>query len=55
MRSEILSTGRIRSLTRMQRFYREIGKDKMNVTEPPEKEEIEDFWNGIWGKEKELK
>ena len=35
------------------KFYRELGKKKIDVDEPPQPEEVVDFWSNIW--EKELK
>ena len=34
------------------KFYRELGKKKIDVDEPPEPEEVVDFWSNIWEKEK---
>ena len=34
------------------RFYREIGKNTISVDNPPEAEEVKDFWNNIWGEER---
>ena len=34
------------------KFYREIGNKQINVDKVPDKEDIENFWGGIWGKEK---
>ncbi|XP_066930549.1 uncharacterized protein [Clytia hemisphaerica] len=38
--------------TDAKKFYREIGKGKISVEEPPSQEDIEGFWNNIWGKKK---
>ena len=38
--------------TDAKKFYREIGKGTIPVEEPPSQEELERFWNNIWGKEK---
>ena len=40
--------------TDAKRFYREIGKSKIEVEEIPEKDEISGFWKEIWGKEKKF-
>ncbi|XP_063588611.1 uncharacterized protein LOC134765758 [Penaeus indicus] len=40
--------------TDAKKFYREIGKGTINVEEPPVEEDMTNFWNGIWGKEKEF-
>ena len=40
--------------TDAKKFYREIGKSKIEVKEPPKNEEVEEFWNDIWGKEKKF-
>ena len=34
------------------KFYRELGKKKIDVDEPPQPEEVVDFWSNIWEKEK---
>ena len=33
------------------KLYREIGKGKIDLDEPPAESEIIEFWNSIWGKE----
>ena len=38
--------------TDAKRFYREIGKNQVNVEKVPNKNDIEKFWSGIWGEEK---
>ena len=30
------------------KFYRELGKSQITVEKPPKKEEMEEFWKGIW-------
>jgi hypothetical protein len=35
--------------TDAKKFYREIGKTNIEVKEIPTKEEVNDFWNTIWG------
>lgn len=38
----------------MQRnVYREIGKNFIEVKEPPKTEEMEEFWNKTWSSKKE--
>lgn len=39
--------------TDSKRFYREIGKTTIEVEEIPTEEHIRDFWNSIWGNDKE--
>ena len=39
--------------TDAKKFYREIGKGKIEVKEPPKEEEIANFWNGVWGQKKQ--
>ncbi|XP_066926111.1 uncharacterized protein [Clytia hemisphaerica] len=34
------------------KFYREIGKGSISVDNPPDVEQVTEFWNDIWGKEK---
>ena len=34
------------------KFYRELGKGILEVKEPPEEEDVEQFWNDLWGEEK---
>ena len=34
------------------RFYRELGKKTIEISEPPGKEALESFWTNIWEKEK---
>jgi len=34
------------------KFYRELGKKKVDVDEPWQPEEVVDFWSNIWEKEK---
>ena len=34
------------------KFYRSLGKEEIKVKSPPSKEELEQFWRGILGKEK---
>ncbi|XP_042889217.1 uncharacterized protein LOC122264411 [Penaeus japonicus] len=40
--------------TDAKKFYREIGKNKIDIKDPPEMDKVEDFWKDIWGKEKTL-
>ena len=35
------------------RFYRKLGKQKWNVSTPPENEKLEKFWKGIFEYQKE--
>ena len=35
------------------KFYRELGKNKIEVNNPPTTEEVETFWSNIWENEKE--
>ena len=41
------------SLKKKKKIYRELGKKKVNVAKPPIKDEIENFWESIWGIEKD--
>ena len=34
------------------KFYRELGKSQIEVKEIPTKENVENFWKGIWGNDK---
>ena len=38
--------------TDAKRFYREIGKSKIDIKDPPDMNKVEEFWKDIWGKEK---
>ena len=38
--------------TDAKKFYREIGKETISVEAVPSEEQIREFWNSIWGKEK---
>ena len=37
--------------TDAKKFYREIGRQSIEITEPPPIEEVEKFWKGIWSNE----
>ena len=39
--------------TDAKKFYREIGKETITVENVPSAEEVTEFWNKIWGEEKE--
>ena len=34
------------------KFYRELGKNQIKVEEPPQMEQVEQFWQKIWENEK---
>lgn len=38
--------------TDAKKFYRELGKSKIEIEEPPKTEEMEEFWKKIWENEK---
>ena len=38
--------------TDAKKFYREIGKETISVENVPSEEQVREFWNNIWGKEK---
>ena len=37
--------------TNAKKFYREIGKGKIDLEEPLAESEIKEVWNSVWGKE----
>jgi len=55
LKKETNISGKIRSSKSKEdskKFYRELGKKKIDVDEPPQPEEVVDFWSNIWEKEK---
>lgn len=53
MRKELNSFGRIKPLSKIPKnFTVELGKKRIDVTEPPTLDEVEEFWANIWENDK---